>query len=87
MPTDLYSMPSQSDIPFIGSIVKFTRRDSTMNHRYAFGVFAVSVMALTGAAAVGDDIKSGPQVGDMILIPFHPMNVTGPKAGEKNCLI
>jgi hypothetical protein len=35
----------------------------------------------------GDAPKSGPQVGAKILTPFHPLNVTGPKAGIKHCLV
>jgi len=31
-------------------------------------------------------LKSGPQVGQKLAGPFHPLNVTGAKAGEKNCL-
>lgn len=30
--------------------------------------------------------KSGPQVGDKVPGPFHPLNVTGEKAGKKHCL-
>ena len=31
-------------------------------------------------------VKSGPQVGQDVPGPFEPLNVTGDKAGEKNCL-
>ena len=31
-------------------------------------------------------MKSGPQVGELLPGPFHPLNVTGAKAGEKHCL-
>src|SRR5437899_2105473 len=40
---------------------------------------------LTGFA-VADPLKSGPQVGQEVPGPFHPLNVTGDKAGQKNCL-
>ena len=40
---------------------------------------------LTGFA-VADPLKSGPQVGQEVPGPFHPLNVTGAKAGQKNCL-
>jgi len=53
-------------------------------------------MRLTMSVAVGallvssvfaaDALKSGPQPGDGI-VPFHPLNVTGQFAGEKQCLI
>ena len=39
--------------------------------------------------AVAEDkaaVKSGPQVGEELAGPFHPLNVNGAKAGEKNCL-
>lgn len=31
-------------------------------------------------------VKSGPQVGKDLAGPFHPLNVTGDKAGQKACL-
>jgi hypothetical protein len=31
-------------------------------------------------------VKSGPQVGDDVPGPFHPLNVTGEHAGKKACL-
>ncbi len=46
----------------------------------------VGVVALFVSAAFAGEFKSGPQVGDSIS-PFHPMNVTGKAAGQKNCLI
>jgi hypothetical protein len=44
--------------------------------------------ALLVASAVYADapLKSGPQVGQEVPGPFHPMNVTGEQAGKKNCL-
>ena len=33
-----------------------------------------------------DKLKSGPQVGDEVPGPFHPLNITGSAAGKKNCL-
>jgi len=47
-------------------------------------VLAVALVVTNFAAA--DPLKSGPQVGQEVPGPFHPLNVTGPKAGEKNCL-
>jgi hypothetical protein len=45
-------------------------------------------VALLSTAVIAADpaIKSGPQVGEVLAGPFHPLNVTGAKAGEKNCL-
>jgi hypothetical protein len=39
-----------------------------------------------GIALAGENLKSGPQTGDEVPGPFHPLNLTGDKAGEKNCL-
>lgn len=47
-------------------------------------VLAVALMVTNFAAA--DPLKSGPQVGKEVPGPFHPLNVTGAKAGQKNCL-
>jgi hypothetical protein len=41
---------------------------------------------LVSSAAAADAVKSGPQPGDSIS-PFHPLNVTGEFAGQKQCLI
>lgn len=52
----------------------------------------LSVMAgvaglVLAALANGAEIKSGLQPGDKIPGPFHPLNVNGSRAGQKNCLI
>jgi hypothetical protein len=47
-------------------------------------VLAVGLVVSNLTAA--DGLKSGPQVGQEVPGPFHPLNVTGAKAGEKNCL-
>ena len=57
-----------------------------MKHRIVMGVFTIAVLAAAGAVA-GDSLKSGPPVGKSIPGPFHPLNVTGAKAGEKHCLV
>jgi hypothetical protein len=41
---------------------------------------------LVGGAVADESLKSGPQVGKKVPGPFHPLNVTGEKAGEKFCL-
>jgi hypothetical protein len=43
-------------------------------------------MALLAGAVIAADVKSGPQPGDN-LSAFHPLNVTGPRSGQKNCLV
>ena len=54
-------------------------------------ILAAAVLTLTvavgGGLAGGGAVKSGPQVGEKIPGPFHPLNVTGEKAGQKNCLV
>jgi len=50
-----------------------------------FGAFALTAVALSTAVA-GEPLKSGLQVGKSPT-PFHPLNVTGEKAGKKNCLV
>jgi hypothetical protein len=45
-------------------------------------VALVAANGLTGQAT----LKSGPQVGQQVPGPFHPLNINGAKAGKKNCL-
>jgi len=47
--------------------------------------FAAGVLLVSSAVAA-DAVKSGPQPGDKIDV-FHPLNVTGQFAGEKQCLV
>jgi hypothetical protein len=46
---------------------------------------AVAAAALT-LPAFAEHIKSGPQAGEKVPGPFHPVNVTGEHKGEKFCL-
>jgi hypothetical protein len=58
--------------------------------------FRIAVPALAAALLVGTvvfadsnqaaKLKSGPQVDQQVPGPFHPLNVTGHAAGQKNCL-
>lgn len=57
-----------------------------MKVRFAVGAFAVAALAFSAVLA-DEALKSGPEVGKPIPGAFHPLNVTGPKAGEKNCLV
>ncbi|HZU39199.1 MAG TPA: hypothetical protein VFA18_24955 [Gemmataceae bacterium] len=41
---------------------------------------------LAGSVLADDALKSGPQPGDHLEV-FEPLNVTGPFAGRKQCLI
>lgn len=47
---------------------------------------AVAVAVATLGVAFADDLKSGPQTGDTVPGPFHPLNVNGESAGKKACL-
>jgi hypothetical protein len=47
---------------------------------------AVAVVAVLGGVALAADLKSGPQAGETIPGPFHPLNVNGEDAGKKACL-
>jgi hypothetical protein len=47
----------------------------------------VALLALTGISVMAQQgLKSGPQVGEEVPGPYHPLNVTGPYAGKKQCL-
>ena len=50
-------------------------------------LFAAAIVAagLT-VPAFAEDLKSGPQTGEKVPGPFHPLNVTGEHKGEKACL-
>src|SRR5947209_17773639 len=56
----------------------------TQLRKLCLGVLALGLVVGAGAAA--ENMKSGPQVGDKVPGPFHPMNVTGADAGQKVCL-
>ncbi len=47
---------------------------------------AVVVAAATLGVAFAGDVKSGPQTGDTVPGPFHPLNINGESAGQKACL-
>jgi hypothetical protein len=52
-------------------------------------IFLAAVTSLTlivGSLTAGGALKSGPQVGQQVPGPFHPLNCTGKFAGEKHCL-
>jgi hypothetical protein len=46
---------------------------------------AVVVVALVGVVFAAD-LKSGPQAGEKVPGPFHPLNINGESAGKKACL-
>jgi hypothetical protein len=48
---------------------------------------ALALVLGTGALVAADQaIQSGPQVGQDLPGPFHPLNINGDSAGKKNCL-
>jgi hypothetical protein len=49
-------------------------------------MLAVAVVVVLGGVVVAAEIKSGPQSGEKVPGPFHPLNVTGEDAGKKACL-
>ena len=53
-------------------------------NRFAAGIALAAVLLMCGAVA--GDIQSGPKEGASVGA-FHPLNVTGKAAGQKNCLV
>jgi hypothetical protein len=54
--------------------------------RKASLAIAAVLTLLAGGAVAQQALKSGPQVGEQVPGPFHPLNLTGAAAGEKHCL-
>jgi hypothetical protein len=50
------------------------------------GVAALSAVAFVLSIASAADLKSGPQAGEKVPGPLHPLNCTGEHEGEKYCL-
>ncbi len=57
-----------------------------MKHRIAVGG-SLALVLLAGSVIAAEALKSGPQVGDKITVPFQPLNINGPNAGEKVCQV
>ena len=51
------------------------------------GVAVLGLGLVVGSGVAGGALKSGPQTGERIPGPFHPLNVTGEAAGKKHCLV
>ncbi len=45
-----------------------------------------ALVAVTGSLAIAAELKSGPQTGEKLPGPFHPLNINGSEAGQKACL-
>jgi hypothetical protein len=54
--------------------------------RLAVGA-SLAVTLLVSGVMAGDAIKSGPQLGDKVIVPFNPLHVNGDTAGQKVCLV
>jgi hypothetical protein len=53
--------------------------------QFRFALAALLCLGLSAALAA-EGMKSGPQPGQTVPGPFHPLNINGPSAGEKSCL-
>src|ERR1700676_1472643 len=67
------------------SLVPFSRGVLSMMRRTVVLAAVLSLVAVLGVYAQ-NGVKSGPQVGEKVPGPFHPLNITGKSAGEKHCL-
>jgi hypothetical protein len=56
-----------------------------MLRRSAFVAFGLTLVVALGVQGQGG-LKSGPQNGEKVPGPFHPLNINGEFAGKKNCL-
>jgi Cu/Ag efflux protein CusF len=67
--------------------VRFFHVEVYLMKKYAIALSALlGLVLLFGGVIAAEKIKSGPQVGEEVPGPFHPVNVNGPNAGEKFCL-
>ncbi len=57
-----------------------------MTYRTAVGT-TLAVALLVGSVFAAGSVKSGPQPGDTLPGPFHPLNINGPGAGTKMCQV
>ena len=58
-----------------------------MKKTHLFAAAVAALAMLTGVTIAGGQLKSGPQVGDNVPGPFHPLNCTGKEEGKKHCLV
>lgn len=49
-------------------------------------LLATAVLVALGSFVFAADLKSGPQAGEKVPGPFHPLNINGDSAGKKACL-
>ena len=55
--------------------------------RYVLLGVPLAAAALVVSAAFAADLKSGPQVGGRVQIPFNPLHANGPDEGQEVCLV
>ncbi len=71
----------------LGFVEEFHNKEMTIMKLPRFVAFGLAlVLASVAAAEDTKSIKSGPQVGEDLAGPFHPLNITGRQAGNKACL-
>jgi hypothetical protein len=82
-------MNTWSPAPVYANVLAFTvsnGEESLMLSRVLANFVAAAVLFMATGAYAGEPVKSGPQVGQEVPGPFHPMNITGEQAGKKACL-
>ena len=57
-----------------------------MNRSIVVGASLAAALLAYGAFAA-ETLKSGPQPGDAVGVPFHVLNINGDDAGKKNCQV
>jgi hypothetical protein len=57
-----------------------------MKKTHVFAGAVVALALITGVSVAGGQPKSGPQVGEKLAGPFHPLNCNGMNEGKKHCL-
>jgi hypothetical protein len=57
-----------------------------LSYLAAFGLAVALAVGVSFAEDKSKAIKSGPQVGEELAGPFHPLNINGKSAGKKFCL-
>jgi len=60
--------------------------DTMKSFRFAALGLAVALFAAVASAEAPTPVKSGPQAGEELAGPFHPLNINGAAKGKKHCL-
>jgi len=68
-------------------VLSFHKETDTMkSFRIAALGLTVALFAAVASAESPTSVKSGPQAGEELAGPFHPLNINGKAAGKNNCL-